>query len=217
MIGIYKIISPSGRIYVGQSIDLKRRFFDYNRLSNCKSQTRLYNSFIKYGVENHVFEIIEITQAYNLNERERYYQELYSCISKKGLNCKYVSTNLKSGVVSEFTKNKLSLVKKGFKHTDESKKLVSINNSRYWKGKKRPPMSEEQKNKISKSNFGKKRDKETGFKISEKISKILVSDMGIFYTYKEASLVYNIKETTLKAMINGQNKNKTNLILTLKS
>jgi group I intron endonuclease len=57
MIGIYKITSPSGRIYIGQSINIKRRFKEYNsRLG--KGQLLLNRSFLKYGVENHIFEII---------------------------------------------------------------------------------------------------------------------------------------------------------------
>ena len=34
MIGIYKITSPTGKIYIGQSINLKRRFRDYKKLTN---------------------------------------------------------------------------------------------------------------------------------------------------------------------------------------
>lgn len=55
--GIYKITSPSGRIYIGQSEDINRRFHQYKKL-NCKKQWLLYKSFVKYGVDNHIFEII---------------------------------------------------------------------------------------------------------------------------------------------------------------
>ena len=50
MIGIYKIISPSGKIYIGQSRNIDKRFQQYKRL-NCAKQPRLYNSFIKYGID----------------------------------------------------------------------------------------------------------------------------------------------------------------------
>ena len=57
MIGIYKITSPSGRIYIGQSWDVNKRFKTYKNLQ-CKGQTLLYKSLSKYGVENHIFEMI---------------------------------------------------------------------------------------------------------------------------------------------------------------
>ena len=87
MTGIYKITSPSGRIYIGQAKDLSLRFKQYLKLQNCKGQTKLYNSFIFYGVENHVFEIIEECNREKLNNKERYYQDLYNVIGENGLNC----------------------------------------------------------------------------------------------------------------------------------
>jgi group I intron endonuclease len=65
MIGIYKITSPTNKIYIGQSVDIERRFKEYKRL-NCKKQTKLYFSLKKHGVENHVFEILEECSQDNL-------------------------------------------------------------------------------------------------------------------------------------------------------
>ena len=56
-IGIYKITSPSGRVYIGETDNLKRREKVYKNM-NCKSQPRIYNSLKKYGWENHKFEVI---------------------------------------------------------------------------------------------------------------------------------------------------------------
>lgn len=39
--GIYKITSPSGRVYVGQSVDIERRFAEYRRNGSAKKQRRL--------------------------------------------------------------------------------------------------------------------------------------------------------------------------------
>ena len=50
MIGIYKITSPSNKIYIGQSINIERRFNSYKNLSHCKQQIKLYNSLQKYLV-----------------------------------------------------------------------------------------------------------------------------------------------------------------------
>ena len=53
-IGIYIIISPTDKFYIGQTIDFDRRLMQYKNL-HCKGQRHLYNSFKKYGVENHHF------------------------------------------------------------------------------------------------------------------------------------------------------------------
>lgn len=86
MIGIYKITSPSNRVYIGQSVDIEKRWRFYRNIKNFKSQIKLKNSIIKYGVENHVFEVIEECIVSELNKRERYWQEFYNVLID-GLNC----------------------------------------------------------------------------------------------------------------------------------
>ena len=51
MIGIYKITSPSGKIYIGQSKDIEKRFKAYKNLK-CKGQPYIYRSLLKYGSGN---------------------------------------------------------------------------------------------------------------------------------------------------------------------
>ena len=127
MIGIYKITSPSGKIYIGQSINIEKRFSNYYTLKkSTKNQIRLYNSFIKYQVENHIFEIIEECNIDLLNERERYWQEHFNVIGKNGLNCQLTNTLIKKKLVSFETKNKMSIAKKGKKQTIEHKNKVTL-------------------------------------------------------------------------------------------
>jgi len=90
-IGIYKITSPSGKIYIGQSRDIKERYLSY-QYGKCKGQPRLKYSLCKYGFKNHKFEIIEICNILDLNIRERYWQESYDVIGNKGLNCQLTKT-----------------------------------------------------------------------------------------------------------------------------
>lgn len=108
MIGIYKITSPSKRIYIGQSINIEKRFKHYKRLS-CKKQVILYSSFLKYGVDKHKFEILCECEISELNDKERYYQDLYSVITKNGLNCILTKSSDRSGNISELTKIKMCL------------------------------------------------------------------------------------------------------------
>ena len=76
MIGIYKITSPSGKVYVGQSINIDKRKVDYNQNGCLKNQPKIYKSILKYGWENHKHEILEECTIEQLNEREVYYKQI---------------------------------------------------------------------------------------------------------------------------------------------
>lgn len=134
MIGIYKITSPDNNIYIGQSVNIKRRFKEYELLINCKFQNKLYTSFITFGPKNHKFETVEICDIKELNEKERHYQDLFNCIGLNGLNCRLTTTKDKSGYMSQETKDKISKSntgkprKKGFKNekTKERQRLREL-------------------------------------------------------------------------------------------
>jgi len=84
--GIYKITSPSGRMYIGQSVDIYERFATYRRI-RCKKQFSLYNSFLKHGFESHKFEIMCQCERMELNWFEKYYVDLFQTFnSRRGLN-----------------------------------------------------------------------------------------------------------------------------------
>ena len=108
MIGIYKITSPSNKVYIGQSIDITTRWNAHRKSINNKKKTKLINSFLKYGVDNHIFEIIEICEVKDLNQQERYWQDFYNVI-EEGLNLKLTQTDDRSGYLSEEAKEKMSI------------------------------------------------------------------------------------------------------------
>ena len=58
IIGIYKIISPSGKVYIGQSKNIEHRHNQY-KLLHCQQQPKLYNSLKKHGWDKHTVEILE--------------------------------------------------------------------------------------------------------------------------------------------------------------
>ena len=109
IIGIYKITSPSHRIYIGQSINIEQRWEKYNYL-NCKSQPSIYNSLKKYGPQNHTFEIIEECKVEELDKKETYWGEHYNVLSNKHLNNRLGKGR---GSVSESTKKLMSKNSKG--------------------------------------------------------------------------------------------------------
>lgn len=178
MIGIYKITSPSKKVYIGQSVNIEKRFKEYKRLQ-CKGQTIIYRSLKKHGVNKHKFEIICECIANELNEKERYYQDLYSCLGEGGLNCRLTETSDKSGEFSAEMKKNLSEAltkarkgkpswnsgKKGlYKHSAESREKISKNSSRHNLGKK---LSEYVKSKINR--LGSKHSEETKKKIGNSV------------------------------------------------
>lgn len=86
MIGIYKITNPNNKIYIGKSKNIEKRWCFYKTYNkHIRDQSKLYNSFQKYGVENHTFEIIEECTVEQLNEREIYWIQKLKCI-EEGLN-----------------------------------------------------------------------------------------------------------------------------------
>jgi hypothetical protein len=114
--GIYKIVNPKGKIYVGQSVNIYRRIKSYYEPSSSKSQIILKNSFKKYGVENHKFYIIEKCSTEELNTKERYWQDFYK---DKLLNCRFTESKDKTGYCSEQTKKNIG---NALKQTDASYK-----------------------------------------------------------------------------------------------
>jgi len=109
MIGIYKIASPTNKVYVGQSVDIERRWLDYK---SCYEKFPLQNSITKHGFDNHDFKVLEECTIELLNEKERYWQDFYDVLGPNGLNCKLTQTTDLSGSHSEETKKKIGKANK---------------------------------------------------------------------------------------------------------
>jgi group I intron endonuclease len=191
-IGIYMIKNPSGKIYIGQSKDIEKRKKNYQKTIHCKGQVRLYNSLIKHGFSNHEFTVLEYCDVNSLNARERYWQDFFDVIGLNGLNCKLTKADDKPMVLSEEARMKISkFVKENNPMKNpETKEMFKV----MFQGERNPMFNKKGSlNKASK-------------KVIDKESKM------IFECIREAADFYNIKYSTLKSMINGTNKNKTNLI-----
>ena len=109
---IYKIESPTGKIYIGQTTKFDERMNRYKKL-HCKEQTRLYRSLLKYGYENHKIDVIEdnIDNMEDLNLLEKFWIKKYNSFnSKYGLNLRSGGEN---SLLSDETKRKMSESKKG--------------------------------------------------------------------------------------------------------
>lgn len=129
--GIYKITSPTGKLYIGESSNLNIRCRRYLNPNKIKGQKAIYNSILKYGSESHKIEVLELCNENALLERERYYQEFFNSV-EDGLNCFYTGTEDKKKKHSKETLLLMSENQKGEnnsffskKHTSESLKKMS--------------------------------------------------------------------------------------------
>lgn len=162
---IYKITSPTDRVYIGKTTNFKKRKQSYSRVG--KNQTLIYSSIKKYGVENHKFEVIDEFDgdANYCDGKEIFWIRSFMSYNKKwsvsdikydkGLNCTHggdtgpIGNNkpkysLRGRPLSEETKRKLSEFRKeayknGLPHPTKGKKL-----------------SEERKKQIGLSKIGKR-------------------------------------------------------------
>ena len=55
--GIYKLTFPNGKVYVGQSIDIKQRWYAHKCTLN-KTRTPLINAINKYGWNNVIKDVL---------------------------------------------------------------------------------------------------------------------------------------------------------------
>lgn len=138
--GIYKWTNKiTNDIYIGQSIDLSKRFIKYFNLSYLKNRETLVISraLIKYGYSNFSLDILEYCDLANLTEREQYYMDK--------LNPRYntlkIAGSSSGHKLSEETKAKISKALKGVyvkeksplfgrTHTEETKALMSLTRSK---------------------------------------------------------------------------------------
>ena len=204
MIGIYKITNPSGKIYIGQSLNIKKRFNTYKK-NRCKGQPAIYNSLLKYGFDKHIFEVLLECDIKELNKHERDYQDMYDVLGENGLNCKLTKEGDRNGIASDETRLKMSKSAKGNlshlgrNHSEETKiKISEANkNNTYRLGKRH---SEKTKNKMSINKKGKPA------KNKRSIYCILDGDKTIFTSITEASIFFDVLITSIVNNINNDSK-----------
>lgn len=194
--GIYKIISPSGRVYIGQSVDMNSRWRSYkNSLDSNKKQHKLYNSFKKHGIENHVFELIEECEVDDLNCRERFWQDEFDVLNG-GLNLMLQECGEQRRILSEETLKRKSEASKGEKNGMFGRNgELNPNWGKSVPEEQRKRQSERMKGKyLGDMNpfYGKEHSEETKKTLSEK-AKDKVGELNGFYgkkhteEYKERS------------------------------
>ena len=133
---IYKITSPSNKIYIGKTYDLRKRINSHKCSAKKNKNLILYNSIRKYGWDAHVLEVLEDVEDSLLNEREMHWIKEFNSYCQENPMCmnmtlggdgqrsswmhdterrEYMS-KLFSGEGNKFY---------GKKHTEETKKIIS--------------------------------------------------------------------------------------------
>jgi group I intron endonuclease len=112
MKGIYKITNPKGEIYVGLSKNILKRWESYKSRSGMSSTSSFKNSLIKYGYDNHIFEILEEVEGDNteLRQKEKFWISYFES-NTKGLNDNRGGCGV--GSHTEESKQKISQALKG--------------------------------------------------------------------------------------------------------
>ena len=205
--GIYMWTSPSGKSYIGQSVDLQKRKGAFLRFGDRYGGQKINRARKKYNNKDYwKYKVLEYCGVDKLDECERYYIELYDTVNN-GYNCE--SGGNENKIVSDESKQKMSEVKKG--------KYCGENSPLYGKH-----LTEEHKSKLSEARkgennpmYGKHRDDETRIKISKAHDKrkITVSQYtieGVFIasyeSIHEAQRLTNIYRATISRCCKGIQK-----------
>lgn len=214
---IYKITNPKGKIYIGSTINILRRKYFYKNIKRGRQQ-KLGNSILKYGFDNHTFEVIECCSIEKRFEREVFFGLKYNCLSRMGLNLRLPKITDKQVCISKELRKKIS---------DHAKLRVGELNPAF--GNKRPDFaamaSKRGKTLVGSNNpmFGTKRPQSVkdAVSIARKLkdssgesprNKVVIDfNTGVFYnSVMEIVLLYGYNKSTLTSMLNGYRKNKTN-------
>jgi group I intron endonuclease len=105
---VYKLTSPSGKIYIGQTI----RDFNKRIMEHCSNSEKsiISNSINKYGFHNFKCEILFDGNNNELNDKEIYYIKFYNSLEPNGYN---VRTGGSNGSHSELSRQRMREKKLG--------------------------------------------------------------------------------------------------------
>jgi group I intron endonuclease len=149
--GIYAIVNIiNGNQYIGSAVNIKKRWNSHvYRLNKGNHHSRhLQNAYLKYGVDNFKFIVLEKCKIKELLNIEQSYLDEYH----PAYNTNKIAGNMLGYKFSDEVKNRLIEIRKTFRHTEESKKKMSS----IWKGKPRGKYSEERKRRMSEGMKGRK-------------------------------------------------------------
>lgn len=227
--GIYLIKNKvNNRCYIGQSIEIERRWEEHRRSSLDKNavdyNTPLHRAFRKYGSDNFSLSILEVVEEHsNLNSLENKYMRVYNSVSD-GYNQIFTSRNglskndtitlreSKYGVTKDELINRLT---QGTFEEVGSYYGVSSNAIRKWcKDYGIPSRAKDYMTPEKKINFSKKMkviasDSSTSKKRVIMLDKHTEEPIRTFNSLKEASEFVGVPSSNLARTIRGDDNRKT--------
>lgn len=218
MVGIYRITNlVNGKTYIGQSIDIKRRFYEHRCISH-ESNIHLRRALEKYGKDNFKYEVLEKCDVSELDEKEIYYistlKPEYNVSNGGQSSLKTYPEEVKK-VISQKAKAQWERM------TDEEKKYRVEHN---LKGPQKGHLvSAETRKKLRDKNLGKKQSAETINKRKQTIIEkkkngyvqtnaghrkkiVCVETREIFDSVKEAGERLNVNPSNISNVLKGRQK-----------
>lgn len=212
MSGIYIITNlVNGKTYIGKSNNIKRRFSEHRNL-NKESNKSLLFAYKKYGIENFSFDVLEICDISELNEREMFWIEK--------LNPEYNRTRGGDGnfgrILSDESKEKLRRAGKRIWESKTEEEKAAFKRTNLSGPKQGHAVSKATREKLRNANIGKKQSKETIRKRIESLKSYKRTNEGhkkpvicietgeVFESCKDASEKYGL--STLCGHLKGKYK-----------
>lgn len=172
---IYKINFPNGKVYVGQTNNLKKRMTDHLKEARKGSQIKVYRAIRKYSITRDNFEVIEdnLENSNITNEREIYWIAFYDSY-KNGYN------STPGGDVSNINLKGENSSKSIF--TNEEVRIIRVLRAtmKYTKSE----IYEQYKDRISESGFHKIWNYDTYTEVAQELNTKELSD---FYKHSRLS------------------------------
>jgi group I intron endonuclease len=221
--GIYKWTNKlTNEIYIGQSVNLAKRFINYFNMSYLKNREALIISraLIKYGYSNFSLEILEYCDIADLIKREQYYLDKLSpkynilkiagsCLGRK--LTEETKAKISKSLKGVYVKEKSALY--GRTHTEETKALMALNKSKANNPLFGKTHSEETKELMRQKALGRKHSEETLLKMSaskgylvnihEKCDSEGFKLIGSFVSIRRAAKFLGISSNTIRLYINS--------------
>jgi group I intron endonuclease len=192
---VYKITSPTGRVYIGSTVNLKVRMSAYKNLK-CIEQPKLYRSLVKHGFEKHTVDIICECTSLNRLEKESFFGHLYNVLSNDNLNLCLPKTNENPVCYNE---------------KEIQRRKVFMIGRKIAKGTKKPKSyTDNLKNKMAGTVFPVEYSKLAYEKTSKKVINIETGE--IYNSINQAALHTGKCKSFLSQVLNGIGKNTSPFI-----
>lgn len=145
--GIYKIVSPTGKVYIGQSYNIHKRWYQH-KFNHSKLDCALYRSFNKYGIPSHEFSILKElpndAPKETLTRHEQEFMDYYRSQGVAMLNMTTAAGSTRGRLCTDETRNKISKALTGkppIVFTDEIRKKISdaLKGNKHTLGRKFTP------------------------------------------------------------------------------